>query len=485
MMNNTKCNFSPIDNFVNTLFQGMTNEMQLVWLCFLFSIISFFVYEIFNPPADVFGFFVGWIIVLIINLLEFKPNSATNNRLYVFQQWITPIYTIITFTAIFYKLFSSILSPDMMYWMEAFVFLISLSFFIPLYDNHKTQKIYYGVFGLCVISFLAYSFYKITNVTTQEGMDSITTLLPIPPSPTEYNYSLSSYYIMTAADCCMDSGNRTVSIDALKKVISSGARCLDFQIFSINNTANVSFSSSTDNYNFIDINNYISFGDVMRTIATYAFQEATCSNYSDPLLIHLRVKSANEEMYGNLVNTLGSYVNYMLNSQYNYTSVDPINIPGMSLPLLRNKLIIIVDSTYPDVLNYKPMMEYVNIISNKSFCQTMTYNDFINTPDIDTLINFNKTSLSVVLPNISTSVPPSPVTVNISKTNSAGVQMSGIVFQNNDANDTTFFTDAKYAFVLKPAELRSTPPAVYETTYQPIDPKPATTSVQGGLEITL
>jgi hypothetical protein len=63
--------------------------------------------------------------------------------------------------------------------------------------------------------------------------------------------------------------------------------------------------------------------------------------------------------------------------------------------------------------------------------------------------------------------------------------MSGIVFQNNDANDTTFFTDAKYAFVLKPPELRATPPAVYETTYQPIDPKPATTSVQGGLEITL
>jgi hypothetical protein len=75
--------------------------------------------------------------------------------------------------------------------------------------------------------------------------------------------------------------------------------------------------------------------------------------------------------------------------------------------------------------------------------------------------------------------------VDLSKTNSAGVQMSGIVFQNNNTNDITFFTDAKYAYVLKPPELRSSPPPVYETTYQPIDPKPLTTTVQGGLSITL
>lgn len=485
MMNNTKCNFLPVDSFVNTIFKGMTNEMQLVWLCFLFSIISFLVYEIFTPPVDVFGFFVGWIIVLIISLLDFKPNTPTNNRLYIFQRWITPIYAIITITAIFYKLFSSILSPDMMYWMEAFVFLLSLSLFIPLYDNNSTKKLYFGVFGLSFISFLGYCFYKAINVKTQEGLDNINGLLPIPPSPTEYNYSLSSYYVMTAADCCMDSGNRSVSLDSLKKVIMSGARCLDMQIFSINNISTVSFSSSSDNYNFIDINNYISFGDVMRTIATCAFQEATCPNYSDPLFIHLRVKSKNEEMYKNLTNILSSYVNYMLNSQYNYTSNDPVNVPNMALPLLRNKMVIIVDNSYPDVLNYKPIMEYVNIISNKSFCQTLSYTDFINTPDIDTLINFNKSSLSIVLPNKSTTMPPSQVSVNISKTNSAGVQMSGIVFQNNEPSDTKFFTDAKYAFVLKPPELRSSPPAVYETTQQPIDPKPVTTGVQGGLSITL
>jgi hypothetical protein len=63
--------------------------------------------------------------------------------------------------------------------------------------------------------------------------------------------------------------------------------------------------------------------------------------------------------------------------------------------------------------------------------------------------------------------------------------MTGISFQYNNAKDISFFTDAKYAFVLKPESLRSTPPPIYKRIDQPIDPAPKTTSVQGGLSITL
>ena len=77
------------------------------------------------------------------------------------------------------------------------------------------------------------------------------------------------------------------------------------------------------------------------------------------------------------------------------------------------------------------------------------------------------------------------MSVPLSQTNPGGVQMSGICFQYGNANDISFFTDAKYAFVLKPEELRSTPPPTYQGTDQPIDPIPKTTSVQGGLSITL
>jgi len=235
----------------------------------------------------------------------------------------------------------------------------------------------------------------------------------------------------------------------------------------------------------VNVRNTIPFSDVMRTIATYAFQDSTCSNFSDPLFIHLRVKSNNEGMFPALANIFSTYVSYMLNSQYNYTSIDPINIPGMALPTLRNKMIIIMDNNFQSVLKYKPIMEYVNIISNKSFCQTMTYTEYKNTPDINQLIDFNKTSLSIVLPDKTPTINPNPMSVPLSGTNPGGVQMAGISFQNNNTNDISFFTDAKYAFVLKPEELRSSPPPSFERTEQPIDPIPVTTSVQGGLSITL
>jgi hypothetical protein len=329
--------------------------------------------------------------------------------------------------------------------------------------------------------------FNLITTITKEGLDgaTVSTILPIPIAPQEFNYSLASYYVMTASDCCLDPSNTTVSIDALKNVISKGARCLDFQLFSVNNTPVVSYSSSSDNFYFVNVKNTIPFSDVMKTIATYAFQEATCSNFSDPLIIHLRVKSNNEAMFTSLKDILRSYVNYMLNPQYNYNSIDPINIPGMSLPSLRNKIIIVIDNTYPSVLKYKPMIEYVNIISNKSFCQTMRYTDYKHTPDINQLIDFNKTSLSIVLPDNTPSINPYPISVPLSETNPGGVQMAGICFQYGNSNDISFFTDAKYAFVLKPEELRSTPPPTYQSTDQPIDPIPKTTGVQGGLSITL
>jgi hypothetical protein len=331
--------------------------------------------------------------------------------------------------------------------------------------------------------------YDLITSSTKEGIDDTTTssqiMLPVPIAPSDFNYSLSSYYILTASDCCLNADNTFVSLDSLKNVIAKGARCLDFQIFSIDNNPCVSYSSSTDNYNWVNIRNYISFRDVMKTITTYAFQEATCSNFSDPLLIHLRVKSANSTMFSNLTSIFSSYVNYMLNSQLNYTTNNPIDIPGMTLPTLRNKIIIIIDNTFPDVLEHKPIMEYVNIVSNKSFCQTMSFDQYKNTPDINQLIDFNKTGLCMVLPNISTGITPYPVSIDLSITNQGGVQMSGISFQNNNPNDYKFFTDAKYAYVLKPESLRSTPPPTYAPTDQPIDPIPKTTMVQGGLSITI
>ena len=503
MMNNDKCVSISFNNLVDAIFYKMDYRLKLVWLSFLASVICMFIYIIFKPSTFYFTFIVYGFVISIINIMDnLTPgqkklvnylNIITILIFVLFNIYILfkPMVNVIFNNAP--KIYTNSIYTKYIWWITALYLLGCIGLFMKCQSSN--WRIFckdYGILIFTVITTLYLFIYMMFNLlsTTKEGLDGSTgakvgTILPIPTTPREYNYSLASYYIMTASDCCLDPSNTSVSIDALKNVITKGARCLDFQIFSVNNTPVVSYSSSKDNFYYVNITNTIPFSDVMKTIATYAFQEATCSNFSDPLFIHLRIKSNNDAMFPNLTNILSSYINYMLNSQYNYNSLDPINIPGMSLPSLRNKIVIIIDNKYPSILKYKPIIEYVNIISNNSFCQTMTYNDYKNAPNITQLIDFNRTALTIVLPDNTGTINPYPTNTPISKTNSGGVQMTGISFQYNNAKDISFFTDAKYAFILKPEGLRSTPPPIYKRIDQPIDPIPKTTSVQGGLKITL
>lgn len=492
MMNKDKCTSLSFNNFVDNLFIKMDNRLKFIWLCFLATTICLFIYEIFKPSIFVFSVIVYGFFLSILNIGDYIPSSI--------RDYLNYFNTFLIVSSLFYIIFKPMINvffdntrifSNMVYiWIIVILYIIATARLVYLCKTDTSSCSNYLVPTFIVITIITLFIFMIFNLlstitNTKEGMDNVNAILPIPIAPADYNYSLSSYYVMTASDCCLDPSNTTVSIDALKNTISKGARCLDFQIFSVNNTPVVSYSSSNDNFYFVNVRNTIPFSDVMRTIATYAFQDSTCSNFSDPLFIHLRVKSNNEGMFPALANIFSTYVAYMLNSQYNYTSMDPINIPGMALPSLRNKIIIVMDNNFQSVLKYKPIIEYVNIISNKSFCQTMTYTEYKNTPDITQLIDFNKTSLSIVLPDTTPTINPNPMSVPLSEANPGGVQMAGISFQNNDPNDISFFTDAKYAFVLKPEELRSTPPPSYERTEQPIDPIPVTTTVQGGLSITL
>jgi len=490
-MNNDKCVSISFNNIVDIFFNKMDKRLKFVWLSFLACVICMFIYIIIKPSIFVFTMIVYGFFTLIINIMDVLPPELNYylNNFNILLFVITIIYILFKpMINVFFNNAFTIYKNTIYFWITTVYLIVCALLFMKCKEKNNDFCNNYAMLIFIIVTifyFFIYMMYNLLTTVTKEGMNNVTAILPIPSSPPEFNYSLASYYVMTASDCCLDPSNTTVSIDALKNVISKGARCLDFQLFSVNNTPVVSYSSSSDNFYFVNVKNTIPFSDVMKTIATYAFQEATCSNFSDPLIIHLRVKSNNEAMFTSLKDILRSYVNYMLNPQYNYNSIDPINIPGMSLPSLRNKIIIVIDNTYPSVLKYKPMIEYVNIISNKSFCQTMRYTDYKHTPDINQLIDFNKTSLSIVLPDNTPSINPYPISVPLSETNPGGVQMAGICFQYGNSNDISFFTDAKYAFVLKPEELRSTPPPTYQSTDQPIDPIPKTTGVQGGLSITL
>jgi len=144
---------------------------------------------------------------------------------------------------------------------------------------------------------------------------------PISANDHDCSANLFDYYIKTAYNACSGGNykNDFVNICNLKAVIKQGVRGLDFEVYSINNQPVVA-TSTVDNYYVKETFNYVDFGSVMDTIVNYAFSGGTCPNPTDPLIIHLRFMSNNQEMYTNLSTIFTSYTNYMLGPGYSYES---------------------------------------------------------------------------------------------------------------------------------------------------------------------
>ena len=146
--------------------------------------------------------------------------------------------------------------------------------------------------------------------------------------------NLFDYYIKTAYNCCNGGSYRNdyVNICNLKNVLKQGVRCLDFQIFSINNEPVVSSSTSNDVY-IKETFNYVLFYDAMKVIRDYAFSSSTAPNYLDPIIIHLRFQSNHQPMYSNLVTIFKSFESYLLGNDYSYEN-NNLNL-GKILNLIR------------------------------------------------------------------------------------------------------------------------------------------------------
>lgn len=290
-------------------------------------------------------------------------------------------------------------------------------------------------------------------------------LRPITSGDPDCSGNLFDYYIKTAYNSCSGGSykNDFVDICNLKAVIKQGVRCLDFEIYSVNNQPVVSTSTS-DSYYVKETFNSVNFGSVMDTIVNYAFSGGTCPNPTDPLFIHLRFKSSNQEMYSNLANIFKSYTNYMLGMNYSYESIGK-NLGNVPLLQLQNKIGLIVDRSNTAFLENPDLVEYVNITSNSMFMRALSYYNVKNNPDINELTDYNKTGMTIVLPDNGTS-PDNPSGI-VSR--ASGCQMVAMRYQlvdNQLMENALFFDTGGYAFVLKPIELRYQAVTVPEPTPQ-------------------
>ena len=279
-------------------------------------------------------------------------------------------------------------------------------------------------------------------------------------------YMLRDYYIKTAYNCCSAGNykNNYVSTCALKNILKQGVRCLDFEVYSVNNQPIV--ATSTVKSNFVkETYNYVLFSEVMAIIENYAFAAGTAPNPNDPIFIHIRFKSTNQEMYSNLANILKNYDSRFLGPDSSFEN-NGKNIGNTPLLDLQKKLILMVDKTNHSFMDNHAFYEYVNITSNSIFMRALTYYDVKNTPDIVELQEYNKQNISIALPDIDLSNPTNPSGIVCRET---GVQMTAMRYQLNDVTlqeNETFFNTCGYAFCLKPERLRYIPVIIPDATPQ-------------------
>jgi len=278
----------------------------------------------------------------------------------------------------------------------------------------------------------------------------------INPSDPNCQYNLEDYYIKSAYNCCSGGTykNDYVNICNLKNVLKQGVRGLDFEIYSVNNLPVVATSTVPSNY-VKETYNYILFSDVMNIIANYAFSTSTAPNPVDPIIFHLRIKSNNQEMYTNLAKIFEANESLFLGPEYSYEN-NGENLGAAPLLSLSGKIIVIVDKVNDSFMDNKGFYEYVNMTSNSIFMRAMHYYDVKNTPDLNELIQYNKTNMSITMPDIGAN-PPNPSGIVCRET---GAQMIAMRYQKDDVNleeNIAFFDSAGYAYVLKPANLRYIP----------------------------
>jgi hypothetical protein len=286
------------------------------------------------------------------------------------------------------------------------------------------------------------------------------------------DHALRDFYIKTAYNCCCGGKfkNDFVNICALHTCIAQGVRCLDFEIYSIDNKPVVA-ASSVDDFTIKETYNSLPIEDVFTTIQNSAFSSGTCPNSSDPIILHFRIMSNNKIMYDKLADSIKTILNsHILDKKYSYENHGE-NLGKVAISNFKEKVIIIVDASNP-LYQKTGLDEYINMTSSSPFLHLKRYHDVKYTQDLG-LIGFNKKHMTIVIPNFSAN-DKNP---NFNIARQYGCQLIAMSFQNYDSNlehYNAFFDGQKTAFVLKPAKFRfipttipQPPPAPPENSYAP------------------
>jgi hypothetical protein len=276
------------------------------------------------------------------------------------------------------------------------------------------------------------------------------------PIDNTYTYKFCDYNILTAYNSCSGGNykNDFVSLDVLKSIITQGVRGFDFAIYNEGGEPVVA-TSTNDSYFVKETYNYIRFSDVMSSLYTNGFGD-TAPNKTDPIILHLRIKSNDKDVYQKLYEIFYSYQSKGVilgnDSSFDYRNQ---NFGQVKLSSLLGKFVIIIDGLNKSYLEEenREFYEFVNLVSNSPNMWSFRFFDILNNYEPEQLENHNRSQMTIVLPNL-TNNPDNP---SAALARSYGCQMVAMRFQLPDSyllENITYFDEGRHAFVLKDESLR-------------------------------
>jgi hypothetical protein len=247
------------------------------------------------------------------------------------------------------------------------------------------------------------------------------------------NTEIHKFYIKTAYNCCSlgDYANDYVGTCILTAILKQGVRCLDFELFSIDDIPVVA-TSTTNSYHEKETYNSIPFEQVLALISLQAFTGDISPNPKDPLFIHLRIKSGNIKMFSTL--------NKMLNKLQNLYKGDVS--PSTVISAIMGKIVIIVSQ---DNKAYLTSGAY-NMVSGTPPFYLYKYERIQNLSSAEIKEMQKPKTMSIVIP----SAGSSPPNIDLNKIIKMQCNMVAMRYQLNDPQLTNYndiFNDC--AFILK------------------------------------
>jgi hypothetical protein len=280
------------------------------------------------------------------------------------------------------------------------------------------------------------------------------------PEDSQSRFKLRDYYIKSAYNAFNHEKfkNSTVSMDACLYVIARGCRCIDFEVFSVDNVPVIA-SSSVNSFNYKETYNHIPVSEAFEVLGSYAFSGSKCPNPNDPFIIHMRIMSRNVTMYDNLAKVIAqskTMARNLLGAKYGreYHSKD---LGDDDVSSLRGKVILMVDGTNPVYRNTK-LFELINMSSKSLFLSKYTFFGVKNVGDPQAFKDANKKNMCLVVPDKS----GRPINDGHNGPFTWGCQIVAMCFQE-EARDEKLkayedkFASVGYGFILKPEDLRYVP----------------------------